>query len=47
MAVPTLVELAEAGAELEAVIAKWHERGDRGRAGAEAVHLIVHAVRRP
>jgi DNA-binding transcriptional ArsR family regulator len=43
----TAAQLAEAGAELEAVIQKWHDLGDRGRASAEAVHLIVHAVRRP
>ncbi len=43
----TATELAEAGAELEAVIEKWRDRGGGDRAGAEAVHLIVHAVRRP
>lgn len=43
----TAAELAEASAELEATIAKWHARSDRYRDGAEAVHLIVHAVRRP
>ncbi|HUG51501.1 MAG TPA: helix-turn-helix domain-containing protein [Terrimesophilobacter sp.] len=43
----TAAQLAEATAELEAVITKWHDLGDRNHPGAEAVHLIVHAVRRP
>lgn len=43
----TAAELAEASAELEAILSKWHARTDRGRDGAEAVQLIVHAVRRP
>jgi predicted transcriptional regulator len=44
----TAGELADAGAELEAVISKWHQRGrDRNRADSHAVQLIVHAVRRP
>lgn len=41
----TASQLAEAGAELEAVIEKWHDRSDKNREGAEAVQLIVHAVR--
>lgn len=41
----TAAELAEAGKELEAVIEKWHDRSDKNREGAEAVHMIVHAVR--
>lgn len=43
----TAEELAQASAELEAVIAKWHLRSTRDRDGAEAVQLIVHTVRRP
>jgi DNA-binding transcriptional ArsR family regulator len=44
----TAAELADAGAELEAVIEKWHNTGrDRNRADTRAVQLIVHAVRRP
>ena len=43
----TAAQLAEAGAELESVVQKWHDLGDRNHVGAEAVHLIVHAVRRP
>ena len=43
----TAAELAEASAELEAVLAKWHAQSNRDRDGAAAVQLIVHAVRRP
>src|SRR5664279_5151118 len=40
-------ELAEATAELDAVLSKWHTRSDRSRADAQAVYLITHAIRRP
>jgi len=43
----TAAELAEASAELRAVADKWHERGTRGRPGAEPVQIILHAFRRP
>lgn len=43
----TAAELADASAELEAVLAKWRARSDRDRDGTAAVQLIVHAVRRP
>lgn len=43
----TAEELAEASTELLSVARKWHERGARGRAGAEPVQIIVHAFRRP
>lgn len=43
----TADELADAGAELEAVLAKWRAKSNRDREGAAAVQLIVHAVRRP
>jgi DNA-binding transcriptional ArsR family regulator len=43
----TVAELAEASAELEAVIAKWHARSDRDWDATEAIQLIVHTVRRP
>ncbi|WEO77930.1 helix-turn-helix domain-containing protein [Cryobacterium sp. SO2] len=43
----TVAELAEASAELDAVLRKWHAAGERGRPGAEAVQFIVHAGRRP
>jgi DNA-binding transcriptional ArsR family regulator len=43
----TVGELAEASAELGAVLEKWHARGDRSRAGAEPVQLMAHAFRRP
>lgn len=43
----TAAELADASGELEAVLAKWRARSDRDREGTAAVHLIVHAVRRP
>lgn len=43
----TVDELAQASAELEAVLDTWHARGGRGRAGAEPVQLMAHAFRRP
>jgi DNA-binding transcriptional ArsR family regulator len=43
----TADELADAGAELEAVLAKWRAKSNRDREGAAAVQLIVQAVRRP
>ena len=42
----TVDELAEASAELDAVLRKWHAAGDRDRPGAAAVQFIVHASRR-
>jgi hypothetical protein len=42
----TAPELAEASAELGAVVDKWYSRSDRTRSGAEAVQFIVHAFRR-
>jgi len=43
----TAAQLAEASAELQAVAAKWRDRGDRAAAGAAPVQIIVHAFRRP
>lgn len=43
----TAKELAEATAELEAVLSKWHTRSQRNRPDAEAVYLITHTLRRP
>lgn len=43
----TASELAEAAAELTAILSKWHERSDRSRADAEAVYLISRAIKRP
>ncbi len=43
----TAAELAEAGADLEAVLAKWRARSNRDRDDAAAVQLIVHTFRRP
>lgn len=42
----TAGELAEASAELNAVVDKWYARGDQQRAGAEAVQFIIHSFRR-
>ena len=42
----TVDELAEASAELDAVLRKWGAAGDRDRPGAAAVQFIVHASRR-
>jgi len=43
----TATELAAAAADLDAVLEKWHARGDRTRPDTEAVLLIAHALRRP
>lgn len=43
----TAPELAEASAELSALLERWHAKSDRSREGAAAVQLIVHALRRP
>lgn len=43
----TSTELQELRAELEALAARWAERSDPDREGAEAVTLIYHAFRRP
>lgn len=43
----TAAELADASAELEAVLTKWRARSDQDRDGTAAVQLIAHAIRRP
>lgn len=43
----TAAELQEMRAELEALAARWSERSDPDRDGAELVTLIYHAFRRP
>jgi DNA-binding transcriptional ArsR family regulator len=44
----TADELAQASAELDALVMKWHAAGsDRDRPGVEPVQLIVHAFRHP
>jgi DNA-binding transcriptional ArsR family regulator len=40
-------EFAEAGKELKAVLTKWHQRSNKDRDGAQAVQLVIHAVRMP
>ena len=40
-------EFAKASDELQAVLQKWHDRSQRDRDGAEAVQLIIHAMRMP
>ncbi|GAB3605288.1 winged helix-turn-helix domain-containing protein [Conyzicola nivalis] len=43
----TAAQLAEASAELGAVLEKWHAASNATGEGAEPVQLIVHAFRRP
>jgi predicted transcriptional regulator len=43
----TVDQLAEASAELDALMSRWHAAGERDRPGAEPVQLIAHAFRRP
>lgn len=43
----TAAELQEMRAELETLAARWTERSDPDREGAELVTLIYHAFRRP
>jgi DNA-binding transcriptional ArsR family regulator len=43
----TATELQELRAELEALAARWAERSDPDREGAEVVTLMYHAFRRP
>lgn len=43
----TPAQLRELSDELEALSSRWHRRGDREAAGAEPVHVIYAAFRRP